>query len=214
MFVSDIMTRNPICATPDMTIVNAQDVMTKEKIDKLPVLDSDNRLVGLLTKSDLAKAAPSSATTLDAYEIGYLLSKIKVEKIMTRSPITVQDDEVIEEAARIMADKDISCLLVLKDGILEGIITESDLFRKFVDMFGARHHGVRVMMELDEKPGEFAKITNGITGIGGNIVSIVTSEGSSLAKRCVTCKVMNITLADLQAMLSGNNTKIIDIREI
>ena len=214
MIVSDVMSKNPICVEPDTSVTDARALMTREKINKLPVLDRDNRLVGILTKNDLAQAAPSAATTLDMYEMGYLLSKLKVEKVMTKSPITVQDDEVIEEAARIMADKDIGCLPVMKDGILVGIVTESDLFRKFIEMFGARHHGVRAMIEVDEKPGELAKVTNGITTIGGNIVSTVTSEGSSVATRCVTCKVVGTTLSALKAEFEKEGIKLLDIREI
>lgn len=208
------MSKNPICTTPETSVTDARALMTKEKINKLPVLDRDSRLVGILTKNDLAQAAPSAATTLDMYEMGYLLSKLKVEKVMTKSPITVQADEVIEEAARIMADKDIGCLPVMQDGILVGIITESDLFCKFIEMFGARHHGVRAMIEVDEKPGTLAKIAASIANIGGNIVSTVTSEGSSMATRCVTCKVVNTTLAKLKAELEAGGIKLLDIREI
>ncbi|MCR5723630.1 MAG: CBS domain-containing protein [Treponema sp.] len=214
MIVSDVMTRNPIFTTPEAKVTDALAVMRKEKINKLPVLDKDGILVGMLTKNDLAQAAPSSATTLDVYEIGYLLSKLSVEKIMTKSPETVQADEVIEEAARIMADKGIGCLPVMKDGLLVGIVTESDLFRKFIEMFGARHHGVRAMIEVDEKTGELAKVATIIAGCGGNIVSTVTSEGSSTATRCVTCKVVHTTLAQMKAELEKGGVKILDIREI
>ena len=214
MIVSDLMSKNPICTTPDTSVTDARALMTKEKVNKLPVLDRDSRLVGILTKNDLARAAPSAATTLDMYEMGYLLSKLKVEKVMTKNPVTVQDDEVIEEAARIMADKDIGCLPVMKDDLLVGIVTESDLFHKFIEMFGARHHGVRAMIEVDEKPGELAKVTNGIASIGGNIVSTVTSEGASVATRRVTCKVANTTLAALRAELEKANIAILDIREM
>ena len=92
--------------------------MIKEKINKLPVVDKSKKLVGIITKNDLQKAAPSSASTLDMYELGYLLSKLKVEKIIVKNVRTVDFDEVIEEAARTMATEKIGCLPVMKDGIL------------------------------------------------------------------------------------------------
>ena len=81
MIVANVMTRNPTFVSPDMSINDARELMLKEKIGKLPVLDKNNRLIGLVTKKDLVKAGPSGATTLDMYEISYLLSKLKVEKI-------------------------------------------------------------------------------------------------------------------------------------
>ena len=135
MIISSIMRKNPIFIRPDTSLTDAKALMVKENIGKLPVLDKDDRLVGLVTKKDLEHAEPSEATTLDMYEISYLLSKLKVEKIMIKNVITVQENEVIEEAARIMADNDIGCLPVMRNSLMVGIITESDLFEAFVDMF-------------------------------------------------------------------------------
>ena len=104
MIIANVMTRNPIFASPDMSVNDARALMTREKIGKLPVLDKNNRLVGIVTKKDLVKAGPSAATTLDMYEISYLLTKLKVETVMEKNVITVQQTEVVEEAARIMAD--------------------------------------------------------------------------------------------------------------
>ena len=83
MIVAGVMKKNPVFIRPDMSVNDAKALMTKEKIGKLPVLNKANRLVGILTKKDLVNAGPSAATTLDMYEISYLLSKLKVEKIMS-----------------------------------------------------------------------------------------------------------------------------------
>ncbi len=214
MIVSDFMIKNPICVGPETSITEAKAKMVKENISKLPVLDSGNRLVGMLTKNDLAKAAPSAATTLDIYEMGYLLSKLKVEKVMTKKVVTVQADEVVEEAARIMVDKEIGCLPVMKDDILVGIITETDLFQAFINMFGARHKGVRAFYEVTDKAGELAKLSDAIAKIGGNIVSVVTNEGSDSSNRCVTMKVLNISKDQFEGILKNAGANILDLREI
>ena len=136
------MTKNPIFVHPDLSVNEARALMDKEKVGRLPVLDKSNKLVGIVTKKDLLKAGPSAATSLDMYEISYLLSKLKVKEIMEKKVITVDENELVEEAARIMADNDISCLPVIRtlgDGsLLVGIITGTDLLHVFMNAFGAR----------------------------------------------------------------------------
>ena len=214
MIVSDLMSKNLIYVNPETSVTDARALMTKENVNKLPVLDRDNRLVGIVTKNDLAKAAPSAATTLDMYELSYLLSKLKVEKVMIKNVVTVDHNEVIEEAARIMADKKVGCLPVMNGGLLVGIITESDLFKAFIEIFGARHHGIRFMCEVSEKPGELAKMSQSIAELGGNIVSVVTSEGSDVSKRRVTCKVTHVTSEQIQNMLKSLAITLVCIREL
>jgi acetoin utilization protein AcuB len=214
MIVSDVMSKNPISVNPETSVTEAKALMVKERINKLPVLDRTNRLVGIITKNDLTKATPSAATTLDMYELGYLLSKLKVEKVMTKKIITVEYTEVVEEAARIMADNNIGCLPVMKGDLMVGIVTETDLFHVFIDMFGARHRGIRATFELDEKPGQLAKVTQAIADLGGNIVSTVTYDGKSALKRCITCKALQITMKQMEEILTKVGATVSDIREI
>lgn len=212
MIIANVMTKNPSFVRPDMSVTEVREIMSRENIGKLPVLDKHDRLVGIITKKDLVKAGPSAATTLDMYEISYLLSKLTVEKVMEKHVITVQENEVVEEAARIMADKGVGCLPVLKDDLLVGIITESDLFRVFVDMFGARHNGVRCVFSMDEKPGQLAKVATEIADLGGNIVSLVTCDGDDMSKRRCTCKICGITKDQLESIFTKLKITFEDIR--
>jgi predicted transcriptional regulator len=91
MIISRIMTKNPIFVHPDISVYDARSLMDKDKIGRLPVLDKNHRLVGIVTRKDTLKAGPSLATSLDIYEISYLLSKLKVEKIMVKQVITVAE---------------------------------------------------------------------------------------------------------------------------
>ncbi|MCL2479411.1 MAG: CBS domain-containing protein, partial [Treponema sp.] len=133
MLVSRVMTKNPIVVHAEMSINDVRSLMDREKIGHLPVLDKNNSLIGLVTREDLIKAGPSAATSLDMYEISYLLSRITVKDVMEKNVTTVQENEVVEEAARIMADRRIGCLPVMRGKLLVGIITDSDLFRVFVN---------------------------------------------------------------------------------
>lgn len=212
MIIANVMTRNPIFVSPDMSVNDARALMTREKIGKLPVLDKTNRLVGIVTKKDLVKAGPSAATSLDMYEISYLLSKLKVETVMERNVLTVQQTEVVEEAARVMADSEVGCLPVMKGDLLVGIITETDLFRTFVDMFGTRHEGTRVTFQLEEKPGMIANLSTAIAEVQGNIVSLVTFDVDEKEHRRCTVKVTGVERAKLEEIIKKCSLEIEDIR--
>ena len=118
MIIRDVMTKSPVTVTEDTTVTDAKALMTKNNFSKLPVLDKSQRLVGIITKNDIQKASPSDATTLDMFELGYVLSKLTVGKFMTKKVLTVQETEVVEEAARIMVDNNIGCIPVMDDDVL------------------------------------------------------------------------------------------------
>jgi len=213
MLVSKIMKRNPVFIHPDVSLSEARLVMDREKIGHLPVLNKNNELKGLITKVDLVKAGPSPATSLDMYEISYLLSRLNVEKVMIKDVVTVQEDEVIEEAARIMADNGIGCLPVMRGALLVGIVTDSDIFHFFVNAFGARHQGIRITINFKEKPGQIAAFAGAVAEKGANINSFVTSKGDDDAHLRAILKVTGITRADVEAIVKTlDGSEIEDIR--
>lgn len=212
MIVKTVMTQDVVSVPPETSLTEARALMARKSISKLPVLSKGGELVGIITKNDLAQASPSQATTLDMYELGYLLSKLLVEKVMTRKVITVSENEVIEEAARIMADNQIGCLPVMSDGVLVGIVTESDLFHLFIEMFGARVKGVRVNLGLSDKVGQVALIASKIAQRQGNIVSIVTREAKEAGLRRLTIKATGLSIDKMQEVLDECSLKADDIR--
>lgn len=212
MIVAGVMKRNPVFVRPEMSINDVKELMMTEKVGKLPVLDKSNRLVGVFTKKDLLKAGPSEATSLDMFEISYLLSKLKVEKVMSRDVIAVQQTEVVEEAARLMADKDVGCLPVLKDDLLVGIVTKNDLFHAFVDMFAGTYDGVRITFLLEEKPGMIVRAAAGVAELGGNILSFITCDGDDAGYKRCTMKVTGVDREQMRKILEVADAKIEDIR--
>jgi len=214
MRVKDVMTRNPVFISPTTSVIEAKTLMSKQNISKLPVLDNEKKLVGIITKNDLNKAGPSQATTLDMYEIGYLLSKLTVEKIMNKNVTTVCEEEVIEEAARIMDDTGIGCLPVMKGDLLVGIITASDLFKTFIELFGVRQKGVRATFLVEDVPGELAKFTKTIADLGGNIISIITWGGDDPAHKRITVKTTGISLDKMKDVTKTINGELRNISEI
>ncbi|MDD7699842.1 MAG: CBS and ACT domain-containing protein [Treponema sp.] len=213
MIVKEVMRTNVVFISSETKITEAKNIMMENKFSKLPVVDY-GKLVGIVTKNDLLKAEPSLATTLDMFEIGYLLSKLTVKKVMMTNVITVSPDEVVEEAARIMVDNEISCLPVVKDDALIGIITESDLFNLFTDMFGARQKGVRVVAFVDDKPGQLAKVTKEISDLNANIISAVTTKHDVDNRLCITLKATGIEESKMKSIFENCGFEVQDLRFI
>jgi len=173
MLVRDVMTRNLITVDPETSFTDALKIMRENRIRRLPVLE-DGKLVGIVTEKDILYASPSKATTLDVWELHYLLNKLKIREIMTRDVVTIQEDTPVEEAAKIMADNKIGALPVVKGNELVGIITETDIFKVFLEMFGSRKKGVRYTFKVPNVPGTFAKLSQKVFEAGGNIVSLAS----------------------------------------
>jgi acetoin utilization protein AcuB len=213
MFVEKRMSHPVITIKPDIPIHDALKLMHKESIQRLPVVSDRGQMVGIISEMDILHANPSDATSLSVWELNYLLSRIKVSDVMTSDVVTVVVDTPIEEAARIMADRKIGGLPVMRDGDLVGMITETDLFKVFLELLGAREAGIRVTALVQDVPGELAKLTAAISGIGGNIVAMVQFLGESPENRLVTLKVEGTSKKDLEGALKGNVEKLIDIRK-
>ncbi|MDR2521599.1 MAG: CBS and ACT domain-containing protein [Spirochaetaceae bacterium] len=212
MLVHRIMTKNPVFVEPAMPVSDARALMEKEKIGRLPVIDTRRRaLTGIITKKDMLKAGPSPATSLDMYEISYLLSKLTVDKVMTRNVITIAETEVVEEAARVMTAHDISCLPVMRGDLLVGIITGTDLFHAFVDAFGGRRQGIRVTFVMEDKPGMLAKVAGAISEKGGCIEAFITQEGDELTHKRGTLKITGIDQQTVEAIARALPVTIEDI---
>jgi len=214
MLVKERMTHNPITIRPDTTVTEAQAMMKREKIHHLPVMDKDEKLVGIVSEKDLLYASPSPASTLSVYEMSSLLAKLKVEKVMSKNVVTVPEDVPLEEAARIMADRGVGGLPIMRGRSLVGIITESDLFRVFIELFGARQKGIRVSLTVPNVKGELARVSGAVTNAGGNILALGTFLGDDPSQGRVTLKVDGLSREALINALTPTAKSIDDVREI
>lgn len=157
MFVSTRMAGNPFTVTPETTVPEAGQIMAAKNVRHLPVVD-DGKLVGVISATDVAAAGPSKATTLSAHEANYLMNKLKVRSVMTKNPITVEPDTLLEQAATLMRDNKVEMLPVLSDGKLVGVITESNIMDAFIDLLGFRDRGTRLTMDAHDVPGQIEKL--------------------------------------------------------
>jgi acetoin utilization protein AcuB len=134
MIVRELMTGAGITAPPSMPILDARNLMLKERIRHLPVTDAEGRLLGIITDRDIRLNLPSQATSLSVWEINHLLAKLTVGDVMTESVISVGPDRPARDAAQLMVDHQIGALPVEDTGRLVGILTETDLVRAFIRM--------------------------------------------------------------------------------
>jgi len=212
MLVGERMSRQPITIGQDTSIDEALKIMRDEKVRRLPVLNRRGVLVGIVSEKDLLLASPSPATSLSIYELHYLLAKMTVSEVMTRDVITVTEYTPLEEAARIMVDNKIGGLPVMRDDKLVGIITETDLFKIFIELLGAREPGVRVTMLVPEQPGVLAQISNEIANMGGNIVALGTFLGEDATNRLITMKVADVDKQKLTVTMEAIGMELVDVR--
>jgi acetoin utilization protein AcuB len=205
------MSHPVITMSPDLPIVDALNLMKRERIRRAPVI-KDGKMVGIVSDKDLLNASASPATSLSVWELNYLLSKITVKEVMTKKVLSVNENTPIEEAARIMADNKIGGLPVTRGEEVIGIITETDLFKIFLELMGAREPGVRVTALIPEKRGQLAKLTQAIANEGGNFVAFGQFTGDTTASRLLTFKVDGLSEERVKTIIEPLVLSLIDIQ--
>lgn len=210
MFVKLRMTANPFTVTPETTVPEAVALMIEHKVRHLPVVDGD-RVVGVVSKGDIDAAGPSKATTFSAGEITYLLHKLKIGKIMSRNPLTIGPDALLEEAALAMRNNKIEMLPVVEHGRLVGVITESAILDSFIEILGFRDRGTRLWIEATDEPGVLSNLTGIMARHGANIIHLAVFRGEGLERATVVVGVNTLKTDELEADLSANGFRILHL---
>ena len=175
MIVRDIMTTNVITTEESKTILEVRELMRGKNIRRLPVVDDIQRIKGIITDGDVGRSEPSDVTTLAKYEANYLLSKLKVRDVMSKTVITILDTAGIEDAAYQLYTKKIASLPVVDvDNKLCGIITDSDIFKAFVDIMGFAKTSTKITIDATDKVGILADVAGMFKERGISIISAVS----------------------------------------
>ncbi|WP_444311129.1 CBS and ACT domain-containing protein [Megamonas funiformis] len=208
MFVINRMTKNPMTVTADTKVDEVAHLMKKHNFRRLPVVD-DGKLVGFLSDSDLMRVAPSSATTLSRHEINSLLAKICVRDIMKKDVVSVNVDATIEEAALIMYKNKIGGMPVVSNmGAVVGVITETDIFKTFVDVMGLADGKTRITLEVTDKIGVVKDIAEIFGQAGVSIDSLITcKKEDNKYEIVIRGDITNID--DIKAKLEAKGYKVI-----
>jgi len=195
------MASDVITVDENTSMMKALHMMKENNIRRLPVM-ARGALVGILSDRDLKEASPSKATTLDVHELYYLLAEIKVKEIMTKNPVTIHPEETVERAAVVMLEHKVSGLPVVNNkSELVGIITQSDVFRAFVNITGIYKGGVQFAFSLDDRPGSIKEVADVVREYGGRIVSILSSTDMvAEGTRNVYIRLRNMPSEDLKKL--------------
>jgi acetoin utilization protein AcuB len=192
MLVKDRMTPNPITITQDTSFTDAFRILREKGIRHLPVVDKKGKLIGIVARTDLLHASPSKATSPSLFELNYVLANLHVSELMSSPPITVPEESPLEEAARVMVERKIGCLPVMREGAMVGMITETDIFKIFVEVLGGEDASLRVTIRVPDVRGELARVARVIAGLGGNICSVVRFRGEDPQHCLITLRLEGV----------------------
>ncbi|MEF3274923.1 MAG: CBS domain-containing protein [Chloroflexus sp.] len=138
--VAEWMTENPICVSPDFSVLAAYERMRARGVRRMPVVDKQGNLVGIITKSDIEQAMSHPRDDEERRLARFNLAGQTVAELMTPNPLTVSSSDSIGKAAAVMVRARVSGLPVVDDGRLVGIITESDIFRLVASTWAAEEN--------------------------------------------------------------------------
>lgn len=216
MLVKDYMTRHPIMIEPTLRVVDAQKLMAENGIRHLPVVGDGKRLLGLVTRQRLAIPA-EKLSSLDVWEITRYLSNLTASDVMIKGLDlkAIGPDATLEEAADLLIRNKISGLPVVEDGIVVGILTETDLLIELQNLLGAVDAGWRLVMRVPDQKGEFRKLVRAISDQGWGIMAMGSVRSPKQPGRWdIILKVRHCTHGELMAVLEKvEGQEIVDVRE-
>ncbi len=190
-FMRERIQRSPVTIRPDASFFEARSLIHDKGIRHLPVVDKENRLVGIVTESDIREAGPSDVAMLSVKELTDLLGTLKVSELMVprEKVITITPDTLIEEAIQLMHDNKIGCLPVVDEGKLYGIFTETDALAHLVDIFGFKQKGTRLTVALEDKAGTMVGILEVFKKHNVDVISIVSPSFLVEGKRIAAIRI-------------------------
>ncbi len=175
MYVAQIMSTRLDTVTQTAKATQAAQIMREKGRRYLPVVDEQGKLVGLLSRAELARAEPSAITTLSVGEINYLTAKVTVDQLMVHKVVTCSPDTLVEEAGQLMRDRKVGCLPVVEEENLVGLVTQTDIFNFFLEITGCGlPDSARIAVHLKDEKGELGNLLDRINDFGGYIATVVS----------------------------------------
>jgi acetoin utilization protein AcuB len=157
MRVADVMQSKVVTMSPRATVPAAERLMREHGVRHVPVVDGE-KLLGIVSARDLARALPSPATSLARHEITGLLDRLTVEEIMSRPVIVVEPSRALDDALRLMLVEGISALPVTEAGHLVGLLTDADALELLVGCLRATEPSSRLEVALGDQPGPLGQV--------------------------------------------------------
>lgn len=212
MYVKDHMSRNPFTVSEDTFISKAIEIMRRNNFHRLPVVDSKNRMTGLITEGLIEEGSGSRITSLSIYELNYLLSRTRVSDIMIKDVKTISPDVLLEEAAQKMLDEGVSVLPVVVDkGELVGIITEKDIFRALTELMGYKKQGTRFIVACEDHPGVAAGLAKLFSDNDANMIALAVYHSEERGTELVVKATGEISVESMSKIIIDAGYKLTDV---
>jgi acetoin utilization protein AcuB len=203
MYVKDHMTKNPICISPDTSISKSLDLMAKNHFHRLPVVDENGKLTGLITEGLVSESSGKNQTSLDIFQLNYLLSRTKAKDIMIKDVTTISPDVFLEEAAGAMLKAGISVLPVIDDERrVVGIITEKDIFQAFLDLMGHGRQGTKFIIKCENVPGVLYKLAKCFADEDANLESLAVYHSEERGTEVVIKATGEVSVEEMTEVLA------------
>jgi acetoin utilization protein AcuB len=209
------MTRKVITVAPDDGIFKAQELMAANKIRHLPVIESDNRLIGVVTDRDIRSALPYKFFKASpSEEEKKNFAELKIKDIMTKNPITISPTYTLQDALLMIQDARVGALPVVdENGILSGIISVRDLLRAFINVLGIGEPGTLLCILAEEKVGQLKQIVDAITEENISFGSVLVARYWEKDKRAVFPYLLTQNVAHVKEKLIDMGFSVLDPME-
>lgn len=215
MFVEKSMTRKVITVRPETGVLEAHDLLERHRIRHLPVVDGDNRLVGIVTDRDLRSALPASLYgkgMASACKSDY--ADLTVQAVMTVDPVTISPANTIEDALLLIQKIRVGAFPVVdEDGRLQGILSVRDLLRAFIAVLGIEEPGTLLGILVEEKLGQMKKIVDAITEENISFGSILVARHWEENMRAVFPYLLTNNVVRVKKKLTALGFKLLDPME-
>ncbi len=213
MFVSRSMTRKVITVDQEATIFDAQELLAKNKIRHLPIIDKDRRLIGIITDRDIRSALPFKSLLGHSNE-KEKVSELKVKDIMTKDPISISPTYTIQDALLLIQNSKVGALPVVDDDHkLKGIISVRDLLNAFINVLGIGEPGTLLCILVEEKIGQLKKIVDAVTEENISFGSVLVARYWDENKRAVFTYLLTQNVAQVKKKLKNMGFTLLDPME-
>lgn len=212
MFVRDRMATNLITASPETTIFEAGEIMREKQIRHLPVVDSDGKLLGIVSDRDMRSAMPS--VLLEAYDFESCKGKIEkcaVSEIMTENPLKIYPHYTLQDSLLVIQKKKVGALPVVdENGVLKGILSTRDLLQAFVGVLNIEEPGTLLCVVVEDKIGQLKKIVDVVAEENISLGSVLVARDWEEERRAVFLYLLTNNVANVKRKLLGLGFDFID----
>jgi len=213
MFVSRSMTRNVITVDPEAGILDAQELMAKNNIRHLPIINQDRQLIGIVTDRDIRSALPYRFYD-EPQDEREKIAALKVNDIMTKDPLSISPAYTIQDALLMIQNSKVGALPVVDDERrLKGIISVRDLLRAFINVLGIGEPGTLLCILVEEKVGQLKRIVDAVTEENISFGSVLVARYWDKNKRAVFIYLLTQNVAHVKKKLQDMGLTLLDPME-